>query len=61
MRWIAKGFRHTNSLQIIIPKQLVKEMGWGFNTHFIIEKISQTKITITSIDEWAKKTKDETV
>lgn len=51
MKWIAKAFRHSNSVQIVIPKQLVQDMNWGFNTHFVINKISETEISIRSIDD----------
>ena len=51
MKWIAKAFRHSHSVQMIIPKQLIREMNWGYNTHFLIEKLDAQKITISSLDE----------
>lgn len=56
MNYIAQAFRHCNSLQVVIPKPLRKEMGWDFKTVFIINKISPDTITLTDIHTWAKKT-----
>ena len=54
-KWISKAFRHSNSLQIVIPKPLLKLLGWGFNTHFILEQHSPTQAIITSIDDYVSK------
>ena len=37
MIWIMKAFRHSQSIEIVLPKPLCKELGWGFNTHFVVE------------------------
>lgn len=57
MKYIARAFRHNRSLQIVIPKQLRDEMGWGFNTHFVITAMSKTAVKITSLEDWGKEQK----
>lgn len=60
MNYIVKSFRHCNSLQVVIPVQLRKEMGWNYHTVFVIKKISPDTITLTEITEWAKKPEAKT-
>lgn len=59
MKWICKAFRHNRSVQIVIPKKVVEEMGWGFNTHFVITIVSDEQIVIQSLDSWGKKQEKE--
>ncbi len=56
MKWIMKAFRHSQSIEIVLPKQLCKELGWGFNTHFIVEPHGDKQAVITSLDDWTSKT-----
>ena len=59
MKWIAKALRHHNSLQVVIAKRLTKEMKWGYNTHFIVQKLDDKRVVIESIDDWAEKKKGD--
>lgn len=55
MIWIMKAFRHSQSIEIVLPKPLCKELGWGFNTHFVVEPHGDKQAIITSLDDWLPK------
>ena len=50
MKFLCKAFRHSSSLQIIIPKKITEKMGWNYNTYFILENIDEETVTIKSLD-----------
>lgn len=54
MKYVAKIGRHYTSYQVVLPKRLIKELGWQFQDFVVITPDGPDAMRIESLENWAK-------
>lgn len=57
MKFVAKIGRHYTSYQIVLPKRLIKLLGWQFQDFVVITPEGADAIKIETLEFWAAKDK----
>lgn len=59
MKWLSKIGRHCTSYQIVLPKNLIKKLGWQFTDVVVITEAEGDAIRIETIDNWVNRLRKE--
>lgn len=57
MKYVAKIGRHYTSYQIVLPKPLIKQLGWQFQDFVVITPMGKNAMRVETLDSWASKDK----